>query len=149
MTVKYDATDHTSILRQELNVQFSESSTENLIAKISHSEDRHWWIYHQNKYSGSNSKLHISKDQRYGGGLEDNEQYLDLIKDEDLFKNPERMLWKVVKYSYDPLERVNGHRLMKGDVIKIGRVRFKIRDIQSPAYKKLEQKHKIQKKQYQ
>lgn len=53
------------------------------------------------------------------------------------------MLWKVVKYAYDANEGIKGHRLTKGDVIKIGRVRFKIRDIQSPAYKKLEQKHKI------
>jgi hypothetical protein len=29
---------------------------------------------------------------------------------------------------------------MKGDVVKIGRVRFKIRDIQSPTYRKIEQK---------
>ena len=27
---------------------------------------------------------------------------------------------------------------MKGDVVKIGRVRFKIRDIHSPTYKKVE-----------
>jgi hypothetical protein len=65
---------------------------------------------------------------------------LDYIKEEDLFKNPERMLWKVVKYSYDPREQIQGHRLMKGDVVKIGRVRFKIRDIQSPTYRKIELK---------
>ena len=67
------------------------------------------------------------KDQRYG--IENDEQHQDLIKDEDLFKNPERMLWKVVKYTYDSNEAIRGHRLTKGDVIKIGRVRFKIRDI--------------------
>ena len=44
----------------------------------------------------------------------------------------------MVKYAYDANEGLKGHRLTKGDVIKIGRVRFKIRDIQSPAYKKLE-----------
>ena len=64
----------------------------------------------------------------------------DYIKEEDLFKNPERMLWKVVKYSYDAREQIQGHRLMKGDVVKIGRVRFKIRDIQSPTYRKIELK---------
>ena len=57
-----------------------------------------------------------------------------------MFKNPERMLWKVVKYSYDATEEIKGHRLLKGDVVKIGRVRFKIRDIHSPTYKKIEQK---------
>ena len=65
---------------------------------------------------------------------------LDYIKEEDLFKNPERMLWKVVKYCYDAREEIKGHRLMKGDVIKIGRVRFKVREIMSPTYKKIEQK---------
>jgi hypothetical protein len=66
-----------------------------------------------------------------------------------LFKNPERMLWKVVKYSYDVREKTKGHRLTKGDVIKIGRVRFKVRDIQSPTYKKVELKQKQQSKLYQ
>ncbi len=74
---------------------------------------------------------------------------LDYIKEEDLFKNPERMLWKVVRHSYDAREDIKGHRLMKGDVIKIGRVRFKVREIVSPTYKKLEQKQKQQTKIYQ
>ena len=55
LTVVHDSVDHTNILRKELSVEFSHSKIDNLIAKISHSEDRHWWIYHQNKYSGSNS----------------------------------------------------------------------------------------------
>ena len=50
------------------------------------------------------------------------------------------MLWKVVKFSFDAREDIKGHRLMREDVIKIGRVRFKIREIVSPAYKKIEQK---------
>ena len=54
---------------------------------------------------------------------------LDYIKEEDLFKNPERMLWKVVKNSYDARENIKGQRLTKGDIIKIGRVRFKIKEI--------------------
>ena len=58
------------------------------------------------------------------------------------------MLWKVVKFFYDPDEDIKGHILMKGDVIKIGRVRFKIRDIVSPTYKKLEQKNKVLQKQH-
>jgi len=56
------------------------------------------------------------------------------------------MLWKVVKYAYDAQENIRGHRLTKGDVIKIGRVRFKIREITSPAYKKMDQKNKISNK---
>ena len=59
------------------------------------------------------------------------------------------MLWKVVKFAYDAHEQVRGHRLMKGDVIKIGRVRFKVREIASPAYEKLERKNKQSNKIYQ
>lgn len=55
LTVVHDAQDHTNIIRKELNVEFSNSKIDDLIAKISHSEGKHWWIYHQNKYSGSNS----------------------------------------------------------------------------------------------
>ena len=38
LTVVHDAVDNTNILRKELNVEFNDSKTENLIAKISHSE---------------------------------------------------------------------------------------------------------------
>lgn len=58
------------------------------------------------------------------------------------------MLWKVVKYSYEAKEEIKGHKLMKGDIIKIGRVRFKIREINSPGYEKLERKNKLQNKEY-
>lgn len=58
------------------------------------------------------------------------------------------MLWKVVKDSFDPREEIHGHRLHKGDVVKIGRVRFKIKDITSPTYRKMEQKQKQQIKIY-
>lgn len=44
---------------------------------------------------------------------------------------------------------MRGHRLQKGDVIKIGRVRFKVREIASPAYEKVERKNKQQNKIYQ
>jgi hypothetical protein len=38
LTVVHDAKDHTNIIRKELNVEFSDSVVDNLIAKISHSE---------------------------------------------------------------------------------------------------------------
>ena len=41
LTVIHDAIDHTNIIRKELNVEFSDSIIENLIAKISHSEQKH------------------------------------------------------------------------------------------------------------
>ena len=36
-------------------------------------------------------------------------------------------------------------RIMKGDLIKVGRVRFKIRDCMSPVYKKIEDEFNIKK----
>ena len=56
------------------------------------------------------------------------------------------MLWKVVKYSFEPQEKIKGHKLLRGDVIKIGRVRFKVREIMSPAYAREEAKQKVMKK---
>ena len=38
---------------------------------------------------------------------------------------------------------------MRGDIVKIGRVRFKVREISSPSYKKLEAKQKHSTKLYQ
>jgi hypothetical protein len=66
-----------------------------------------------------------------------------------LFTQPESILWKVVKHSFDPKEEIAGYRLMKGDVIKIGRVRFKVRDIVTPTYQKLEAKCKQKAKVFQ
>ena len=44
----------TNILRNELAITFAPETSEHLIAKISRSGNRHWWIYHQNSYSGAN-----------------------------------------------------------------------------------------------
>ena len=44
------------------------------------------------------------------------------------------MLWAVVRHCYDAENQVKGRYLQKNDIIKIGRVRFKIRDINSSAY---------------
>lgn len=89
-------------------------------------------------YSGANNAGKVAKDMKVRKEIDPE----DFIKEEDLFKNPELMLWKVVKNSYDIREDIKGHRLQQGDVIKIGRVRFKIKDITSPTYKKVEQKQK-------
>ncbi len=52
-------------------------------------------------------------------------------------KNPEEKIWRVVKYCKSANGNQPGYRLMPDDLIKLGRVRFKVREIQSPAYKKL------------
>ena len=49
--------------------------------------------------------MRICKDVRME---DDRAQDLDLVKDEDLFNNPERMLWKVVKFAYEPEEQLRG-----------------------------------------
>lgn len=53
-------------------------------------------------------------------------------------------MWKVVRSSYDVKEDLVGCRLQKGDIIKIGRVWFRIKDLMAPGYKKLEVKQKDQ-----
>ena len=55
-------------------------------------------------------------------------------------KTPENKLWRVVKYCKSKDKRIDGYRLMKDDVIKLGRIRYKIKEIVSPGYKKLTQK---------
>jgi hypothetical protein len=51
LTVHHETRDHTEIIRQDLIVSFlqkNKSSVQqnNLIAKIAHSGNKHWWIYH-------------------------------------------------------------------------------------------------------
>lgn len=46
MTVEHATTAHTNIIRSDLNVEFSGHETKDLIAKLSNSENRNWWIYH-------------------------------------------------------------------------------------------------------
>ena len=47
-------------------------------------------------------------------------------------------MWRVVRSNRCDEFDFSCYRLMKGDVIKFGRVRFKVRDLISPTYKKME-----------
>ena len=58
--------------------------------------------------------------------------------DEDLEKNPETKLWRIIKYCKARNGGVDGYKIMPEDLVKLGRVRFKVRDIQSASYKKLQ-----------
>ena len=58
-------------------------------------------------------------------------------EDEELEKAPESKVWKVVKHCRLKNKETPGHVLRQGDLIRIGRVRFKIREIESPLYSKL------------
>jgi len=52
-----------------------------------------------------------------------------------LLKKPEEKLWKIVKTNYIAGLDFPAHQLALNDIIKIGRVRFKIREIESEVYK--------------
>jgi hypothetical protein len=60
--------------------------------------------------------------------------FIDEYLQEVLEKKPEEKVWRIVKESFVPEMESPMIRLMKGDLIKVGRVRFKIRDIMSPVY---------------
>lgn len=59
---------------------------------------------------------------------------------EVLEKKPEEKAWRVVKEVFNEIPELEtpSIKLNKGDLIKVGRVRFKIRDIMSPIYEKIE-----------
>ncbi len=55
-----------------------------------------------------------------------------------MFKNPENKLWEVIKLNKLRDNKIPGCYLMPNDLIKLGRVRFKILEINTSAYQKLE-----------
>ena len=73
-----------------------------------------YWIYHKNLV-----------DEGLDGVLE---------------KKPEEKIWKVVRDHKNPEMNQACIKLQKRDLIKVGRVRFKIRNMMSPAYSMIEEK---------
>ena len=59
--------------------------------------------------------------------------------EDELDKNPENKIWRVVKHCKLKNKDINGYILNQGDLIRIGRVRFKVREIESPVYAKIRQ----------
>lgn len=55
-----------------------------------------------------------------------------------LEKKPEEKIWQVVRETKCEEMSFPCYRLKKKDLIKVGRVRFKIRDIMSPMYRDIE-----------
>ena len=98
----YHTREPINIHRKELEVKFVHDEAESLIAKIAMSGNRHWWIYHKSSFSGANTAGRVAKDMKTQQEVDP----LDFIKEEDLFKNPELMLWKVVKNSYEIREEI-------------------------------------------
>jgi len=60
-----------------------------------------------------------------------------------LEKKPEEKVWRVVKEVHNEVPELDqpAIKLHKHDLIKVGRVRFKIRDIMSPVYEKVEEEN--------
>ena len=56
-----------------------------------------------------------------------------------LEKKPEEKIWRVVRDSKSSEMNVPCVKLQKRDLIKVGRVRFKIREMMSPTYAGIEQ----------
>eukprot|EP00347_Sterkiella_histriomuscorum_P023422 403334699 len=69
-------------------------------------------------------------------------------EEEDLDKNPELKLWRIVKYCKVQNGNVSGYKLQPDDIIKLGRIRFKVREIQSPAYRKMLARQKAKSKKF-
>jgi len=53
---------------------------------------------------------------------------------------PEEKLWQVVKETWQTKLELFCFRLRKRDLIKVGRVRFKIREVMSPIYQEFNRK---------
>ena len=51
-----------------------------------------------------------------------------------LERKPEEKIWQVVRETYQPDMEFPCYKLKRRDLIKVGRVRFKVRDIMSQAY---------------
>lgn len=54
-----------------------------------------------------------------------------------LERRPEERVWLVVKAQHNPHMDYPCHLLRKDDLVKVGRVRFKVREIESPIYRAL------------
>ena len=65
-------------------------------------------------------------------------EVVDNAIDGVLEKKPEEKIWRVVRDNRCPEMEMPCYRLQKKDLIKVGRVRFKIRDIMSPIYREIE-----------
>ena len=91
-----------------------EKYKDKIIARLLH-QDGSYWIYHKN--------------------------FIDDDIDQVLEKKPEEKIWRVVRETRCPELEIPCYRIMKKDLIKVGRVRFKIRDIMSPMYKDIEMKN--------
>jgi hypothetical protein len=107
--VQIRQTDYNNFYEQEKGMP--EEERERIVARVL-SFNGNYWIYHKN--------------------------FVDKTIDQVLERKPEEKIWRVVKDNYVPEMEMPCFRLTKRDLIKVGRVRFKIRDIMSPVYAQIE-----------
>ena len=81
-----------------------------IICRFFYNND-HYWVYHKNFVDETAQQVSESK--------------------------PEEKIWQVVKKTTNPEIDFPCYKISKRDLIKVGRVRFKIRDVMSPVYKKI------------
>ena len=96
---------------ENLEKKMSSEATDKIIARLMH-QNGSYWIFHRN--------------------------YIDEMIDQVLEKKPEEKIWRVVRDNRCAGMEMPCYRLQKKDLIKVGRVRFKIRDIMSPVYREIE-----------
>jgi len=103
--VEIKHSDHNNFYEQEQ--QMAETDREKIVARILNFNGN-YWIYHKN--------------------------FVDSQIDQVLEKKPEEKIWRVVRENICAEMEIPCYRICKRDLIKVGRVRFKIRDIMSPVY---------------
>jgi len=96
---------------ENLEKKMGQETKDKIIARLMHQSGA-YWVFHKN--------------------------YVDETIDNVLEKKPEEKIWRVVRDNRCPDMEMPCYRLQKKDLIKVGRVRFKIRDIMSPVYREIE-----------
>lgn len=108
--VRMDASEE-GISFEDEEKDLDEKLKDKIVARILH-RNGSYWLYHKN--------------------------FADENIEQILEKKPEEKIWRVVREIRNPELDIPCYRLQKKDLIKVGRVRFKIRDIMSPTYRDIE-----------
>lgn len=96
---------------EQNEITMKQEKKDSIISRLIH-QNGSYWVYHK--------------------------QLVDDGIDQVLEKKPEEKIWRVVRDHRCPEMEMPCYRLQKKDLIKVGRVRFKIRDIMSPVYREIE-----------
>lgn len=70
-------------------------------------------------------------------------QLIDETLEQVCERKPEEKIWQIVRETMCAEMDFPCYRIQKDDLLKVGRVRFKVREINSPVYKEIEAKTEI------